>query len=73
MSIIWIYQNHHCRPTHGTVRTSHIMFTVTRHTEDNKSKATSSRIGKWTQKDNDNGNKKSCKHTILTSDRFFGK
>ena len=28
----------HCRPTHGTVRKSYIIFTVTRHPNDNKTK-----------------------------------
>ena len=32
----------HCRPTHGTVRKSQRTITVTRHQEDNYSKATSS-------------------------------
>ena len=32
----------HCRPTHGTVRKSHITLKVTRHQEDTQGKATNS-------------------------------
>ena len=42
----WVWSGNttitHCRPTHGTVRKSHKIFTVTRQSKDNKSKATSS-------------------------------
>ena len=39
--MVWKYIITNCRPTHGTVRKIHRIFTVTRHPKDNKSKETS--------------------------------